>query len=144
MTLTPGPFPRLEGLHKFGGKGCLFGFPGADVFYFYLFFIFQESLKAIKKCKEKTLLFLFFRSLDAERKEKKVLLGFNICFFSAPWQEIICLDAVSTLSRGLENCRHLWYYILCFRVFAGVAQLVEQRTCNAQVIGSIPIAGSRF
>lgn len=34
--------------------------------------------------------------------------------------------------------------ILKVKVFnAGVAQLVEHRTCNAGVVGSIPIAGSR-
>lgn len=31
---------------------------------------------------------------------------------------------------------------LLFYNFADVAQLVEQRTCNAQVIGSNPIVGS--
>ena len=28
--------------------------------------------------------------------------------------------------------------------FAGVAQLVEQRTCNAKVVGSTPISGTTF
>jgi hypothetical protein len=34
-------------------------------------------------------------------------------------------------------------YLLLYNI-ADVAQLVEQRTCNAQVIGSNPIVGSSF
>ena len=37
----------------------------------------------------------------------------------------------------------LIYYMLQ-TVHADIAQLVEQRTCNAQVIGSIPIVGSNL
>ena len=42
---------------------------------------------------------------------------------------------------ALENQPRLWYYNDCL-FWADIAQLVEQRTCNAQVIGSIPIVGS--
>ncbi len=30
------------------------------------------------------------------------------------------------------------------RIFAGIAQLVEQLICNQQVVGSNPTAGSQF
>jgi hypothetical protein len=31
---------------------------------------------------------------------------------------------------------------VCARIFAGIAQLVEQLICNQQVVGSNPTAGS--
>jgi hypothetical protein len=44
--------------------------------------------------------------------------------------------------RGKQLVRSTKCALVCARVFAGIAQLVEQLICNQQVVGSNPTAGS--
>ena len=61
-------------------------------------------------------------------------MQFSDIFLKTPWQiQKICYNILVTVHRTEKKSDN---------VFAGIAQLVEQRIRNAKVVGSTPIIGT--
>lgn len=68
------------------------------------------------------------------------LLGEDIALSRRKWRVRNPHDPHS--GKYLQN--YLVVLIILENFIAGIAQLVEHRTCNADVVGSSPIAGSKM
>ena len=70
------------------------------------------------------------------RYQRPLLNNSQLCFiFSSSGEDILKYIVLTLIQKSA---------IVYFNIFAGVAQLVEQLTCNEKVEGSIPFSGTKF
>ena len=68
-----------------------------------------------------------------------VLLYFDFSFYSS-----LFWNFLNFFSKSLVKSFFLWYIILAFRLFRGVAQLVARVVWDHEVAGSIPVTSTIF